>query len=1242
MGRFRGNDRFRLIRRLGSGGMGVVYEVEDTARGMRVALKTLRALEPSSLYRFKREFRALTDLAHPNLVTRHELVSEGDLWFFTMELVEGVDFVRHVRPGPRLEPGRLRPALVQLVRAVDALHGAETLHRDIKPSNVMVTPAGRVVLMDFGIVTDLGGDDSKSTDARILGTPAYMAPEQGSGERTTAAADWYSVGSLLYHALTGRVPFFGGGLAAIMAKLQFDPPAPSALKLPEPVDPELEALCLDLLQRDPDARPGVDAILERLGERVEPRTRRARATRTTSGGSSFVGRAAELRVLAEALDEVRGGRGALVALGGQSGMGKTRLVRHFLTGIQEGSLDDDPPLVLAGRCYHQENVPYKAFDGIVDALSHALLLEPRDALPELLPADAPILSRLFPVLQRVPGVADSPVTTVDIPDAQVLRSRGFLALRELLTRVARRRPLVAFIDDLHWADEDSMELLRELTRPPDPPPALLILAYRAEEVRTNELLRRYLERARPHGGVRSVELGPLSEGEAAALARRLLTMEAGGDRTGPENISAESGGSPLFVGEICRFLHLTASDDEPAADEAVKLDEVIGSRVARLPGDARRLLEAMAVAGEPLPRGVLADALALEPEAVEEAVGLLRAQSLARTVPLGGEARIEVYHDRLREVVAAGLGADARRDTHRLLASALERWERAPVESLARHWEGAGEAHRAGEHAVRAAGEAVAKLAFDRGTRLYRMALEDAAPGSEREQALRVALADCLVNAGRGAEAAEQYLVAARGPDRTRSVDLRRMGGEHLLKNGQFVAGMEVFRELLGELGVSIPRGTAGTILQVLWFRLRLRLRRFRFQERDADQVPPIELKKIDALWGVAAGVAYMNPLLAAALGARMFFTAIRAGDARRIGVAFVSEAMMLHAQGQDRHPLADRLLERGALLIRRRGEPEQLGFLAMVEGMIAVHHFRWAEALPHVLEAEKIFLERCQGASWHLSLTRQYILLSLVNQGRLRQVAERLERYLRDAELRHDRFFHGSLRSRFLIARALQDGRLDVRTEIESALDTWPSGMITLQHYYLLVSRVELLLYEGDPAGAERALVEHDHRRVESSYPLVGTIKAELHFLRARVAVSLAREGVDVERNLRDALRVARRLRRKPFSYLRANGTLIEAAACHVRHQDDRRDQLLLDTEVRYDACQMALHAAAVRRRRGDLLGPGRGWDERAGADRTMREEGVREPERLCAVMAPGLTPWEGAGTRAGAAPSRQEARAG
>jgi eukaryotic-like serine/threonine-protein kinase len=291
---FLGTERFRVRRRLGSGGMGVVYEVQDVVRAEIVALKTLRYATPAGVYRLKHEFRSLAGVAHPNVVCLYELVVEDGRCFFTMELVEGVNFVQYVRCDSWTSTSidRLRSALRQLVDGVCALHRLGKLHRDIKPSNVLVTPHGRVVILDFGLITELFPDTVGVTEHIIGGTPAYVSPEEGTGVPPSEAGDWYGVGATLYEALTGEIPFGGPLIEVLLRKRHCDPVSPSELAPDVPAD--LSAICMGLMCRDPAHRLSGRDVLNRLGS-GSAASFASQNEETPFTEAPFVGRIRELR-----------------------------------------------------------------------------------------------------------------------------------------------------------------------------------------------------------------------------------------------------------------------------------------------------------------------------------------------------------------------------------------------------------------------------------------------------------------------------------------------------------------------------------------------------------------------------------------------------------------------------------------------------------------------------------------------------------------------------------------------------------------------------------------------------------------------------------------------------------------------------------------------------------------------------------------------------------------------------------
>ena len=319
--------RFTLLRRLGAGGMGVVFEAYDEERGELVALKTMRRVDPAALVRFKQEFRSLSDISHPNLVNLYQLFAVEDRWFFTMELIDGRDFLTYVRCGPELareriplsgvrpprissprspdfDEGRLRDGLAQLAEGVHALHAAGKLHRDIKPTNVLVTPdgPGRPARLRPDGRPRAGsrrpGPDDGPPDRRDRGPHVARA---GLGLPLTAASDWYSVGVILYQALTGRLPFEGTFEEVMFRKQTGDPASPETAGRGPARGPD--ASLHGAARPRPERRPGGAEILDDAAGRGA-RGRRPRSE--TGEACPLIGRAWHRQVLDAAYDVARG------------------------------------------------------------------------------------------------------------------------------------------------------------------------------------------------------------------------------------------------------------------------------------------------------------------------------------------------------------------------------------------------------------------------------------------------------------------------------------------------------------------------------------------------------------------------------------------------------------------------------------------------------------------------------------------------------------------------------------------------------------------------------------------------------------------------------------------------------------------------------------------------------------------------------------------------------------------------
>jgi len=700
---FRGTTRFELVRRLGRGGMGAVFEALDRERGVPVALKTLTTRDPDSLLRFKREFRAVQALHHPNLVSLGELFEHEGVWFFTMELVHGVDLLRHLRTGPRggtFDQARLRAAFHQLALGLAALHRHGHLHRDIKPSNVLVTPENRVVILDFGLIRDASAAPLESSPDVVVGTPEYMAPEQAAGYELSPASDWYAVGALLYESLVGEPPFLGKPVEVMIGKQLRDPPSPAQVAADVPGD--LDALCMALLRRKQDDRPSEAEVLRRFYVELRKDDRTWLTLPLHTSAELFVGRDRELEALARIFDEACRGSQRVVLVPGGWGVGKTALLRE-LAGRIAG--DERLPVVWSGRCHERESIPFKAVDMLMDDASRFLTHLAAEEVEELLPPNVDLLARTFPVLERVEAIARLPLRSFDGLAPATRRGFLFAAVRELFRRVSRLHPMLLLVEDLQWADPDGQAMLRELLSPPGDARILFVGTLRTDQP---TLLPSALVRGVQ--GISTLALQPLDANDAQRLVQALWP---GATEHDARRVTAQAAGHPLFIRELC--LSRVSSRDG--------LSDALRSRVEAMPHEERALLEVIAVAGEALPQELAGTVARLAWPDTERALALLRATQLVRTVGLRRSDLVEIAHDRVRDAVIATVLLPARKRLHHELAVAFEGWARAPALTRAEHFLEAGEPAQALEQLLRGAQRAAEALAFGQAISLYRRAL---------------------------------------------------------------------------------------------------------------------------------------------------------------------------------------------------------------------------------------------------------------------------------------------------------------------------------------------------------------------------------------------------------------------------------------------------------------------------------------------------------------------------------------
>ncbi len=1194
--------RFELIRSLGQGGMGVVYEALDRQSGARVALKTLTHASPQLLHRLKKEFRALQRIDHPNLVSLDELIEHEGRWFIRMELIRGVDFLTHVRtisPGPAsgdadtmerpalgFDRERIVGATSQLAAGLVALHNVGLVHRDIKPSNVLVTSTGRVVILDFGLVADVAGQ-YQSIGQNVVGTAAYMAPEQAAMGDVGPAADWYSLGVMLYQALVGALPHAGAPMQVMLAKQQQLPPAPGTLipGIPE----ELDHLCLQLLAVDPAARPGAAAVLGALGVGGggHPTLTRSFSTAT----SVLVGRDSELTELIDAADR-SSQQAVTVVIRGKSGLGKSALLEQLARDL----LARDPrTLVLAGRCFENESVPYKAFDGVFDDLATEMLRLPKADAAGLVPRAATLLPRIFPVMARVEVIARAPALVHEPHDRIEERRRLFASVRELFDRIAERRPLVVLLEDMHWSDAESLLLLQSLLDDERGPAALFAMTLR-DEYATPEL----------PGEVRTVQLGPLEPDAARRLAKKLLSELSPDSNFSPAQLATETGGHPLYIAELARYL---ASSEKP---ERMRLDDAIWHRVERLPAAARLLVELTATAGVPIATDSLRAASELAPEEFERQVRLLRMANLLRSAGSRREPALQTYHDRVRETVVARLDQRAARERHQRLAIGLELNPNRDAEALARHRLATDDVTGAAQALREAATNAANALAFERAAGLLR-AIDDlgtTAVSDRRE--LYEELGTMLMNAGRGAEAAEAFKQAVPGANPAAALRLRMLAATQLLASGYHRAGRAASEEVVREVGLSLPRTPRAALRRFVYRRLRIRLRGYRFQTRDASEIPASTITRIDTARQLSQSLGVSDSLLGSCFHCEALLMSLRAGEPSRVAVSLLGEATYQSLLGGTRAAAKSRrLLDRARALIQEMPPGYLHGYLLGTEGLVAFNEGRIRAAHDFLEQAEKT-LRNHPGERWSLTTVQLFRVTSLLVLGELRSSLEQATAFQRDARLRGDLYMETTLQAFTGGYRALIEDRPDrARANLDQAIERWTNDGYHLQHINVARSRCFVSMYEGDH---ERA-----HHEIEDEWPAIRrSMLLRAQFLRVMMNSTrgLAAQAVGTVDGNRLARRCRRMLARETSPDAASYGSLLDAGfalAAGEREEAARASERVTD--------HSNLLAASAARYAVHVLREGAGSSGARAVLAALSDRGIRAPRKALRPFIPWLS---------------------
>jgi len=704
---------YRVLSQLGQGGMGIVLLAEDTNIGRRVVLKLLRkdiAADPRVEERFNREARACAAVAHPNITTIYEVNRHEGLWYICMEFVEGRTLRSLLRNKGLIAIDDAIRFASGTADALAAAHDRGIVHRDIKPENIMVTADGAVKVLDFGLAAFTAGAlepfeiGSMKTVERLtsqgiaIGTLHYMSPEQARGQTVSPASDIFSLGAVLYEMLAGMPPFRGDNSLAVMHSIAYDQPPSLALQRPE-TPPLLEQIVRRALAKEMQKRfatgrqmheelsrlgvKGTAATSPRLGAlpadsmvsvaiatSMEQVTTQTKARRL---GAELVGREREMGLLGEHLDRALAGHGGFVLVAGEAGIGKTRLVMELARAGEERGAR-----YVSGRCIFREgSLPYHPFIEATGRLIACLGLEDVDEFEQYIRERMPALVGRLPILRSFLRPAGQDTTTL-IADKEHLLD----AISALFMSLARERPLILHIDDLHWADEASLDLLLYLARSCATSQGLLLGTYRPEEVsgasRAMHPLARLLDRMTTGDLYEEIHLERLDDVQTAAVVGSAMPG-AGMPSEFVARLHKETAGNPFYILETLKLLVEDGAIERieggwrlARAVERIQIPgrvhDVVTRRLSRVAVGDREVLEIAAVEGMIFHSGTIAACLGVTRIQV---LGSLQRCQKEHQIIHAEDDRYTFDHPLIREILCDGIIPELRREYHRLIADFL-------------------------------------------------------------------------------------------------------------------------------------------------------------------------------------------------------------------------------------------------------------------------------------------------------------------------------------------------------------------------------------------------------------------------------------------------------------------------------------------------------------------------------------------------------------------------------------------
>ena len=681
------NNRYRIDRELGKGGMGIVFRGYDELLNRIVAVKVLNkgTLGSKGSSRLLREAQNAAQLNHPNIVTIFDAGQDGEIPFIVMEYVEGDSLYNLAHETANRNDNRTSTQISinetveisqQVCSALDHAHQHDIIHRDLKPENVLLSSEGSAKLMDFGLARSVAS--RMTVEGTIIGTVFYLAPELALGQEYDGRADLYALGVMLYELLTNRFPFSGDDPLAVISQHINSPVVPPRAHN-EDIPTPLNSLILKLLSKDPADRPdsaaqvrtalrasvdsslSIDSTLDSVPAEGDTFTVLDRIVR-----GRLYGRENELAETRQIWNKAASGEGQLLLFSGEPGIGKTRLVREIATQIKVSG-----GKIYIGECYAEGGAPYEPFTQILRKHFEEESTE-KHHLPDYVIAD---LITIAPTLLHVfPNVTENPKL-----NPQEEQQRLYENLVTFFSILSAAHPLLLVLEDVHWADSGTLSTLRHLARRIRNIPLMILATYREIELDQSLPFQNVLLDLNRERITTRMKLTRLNRTQTRSFLEGLFNEEVSDEFL--DGIYQETEGNPFFIEELCKSLvqsgKLYYADGEwhrPSMEDLEipqSIRVVIQSRVANLHQDIQDALTISAVIGREFDFDTLTAASQVDEDILISALEAAEQAQLIQEINPQYGGTFSFMHALIPQTLTESLSGLRKRRYHRQVAEAI-------------------------------------------------------------------------------------------------------------------------------------------------------------------------------------------------------------------------------------------------------------------------------------------------------------------------------------------------------------------------------------------------------------------------------------------------------------------------------------------------------------------------------------------------------------------------------------------